>query len=256
MEGSRVWSECVYGVMHGMSMHFLHVCVCVCVRMCVLTEFWSFCTLKAADVIMSETERESPDLQTHQTGHTSHTLISQYADRTMWVLCVSVCVRLCVCFACQWLALLLCIFGCCGDNVATGDISFELTHTLSLSLSLCFFLYHSFPKFPGKNKNKMEELRYMYLYTWSNINKMKETDWKSAQTSWFLCFHKLTASVFLPNTCEYILMFMTVQRNQNFKAYILTGKKKTSLILPATNPNCYVSCHYAATKAQKIWSRI
>ncbi len=98
----------------------------------------------------------------------------------------------------------------------------------------------------------MEELRYMYLYTWSNINKMKETDWKSAQTSWFLCFQKLTAPVFLPNTFEYILMFMTVQTNQNFKAYILT-KKKTSLILPATDPNCYVSCHYAAIEAQKTF---
>ncbi len=86
-EGIREYEVSVYGVMHGMSMHFLHVCVCV------LTEFWSFCTLKA-DV--RETERESPDLQTHQTGHTSHTPISQYADRTMWVLCVSICEAVCV----------------------------------------------------------------------------------------------------------------------------------------------------------------
>ncbi len=82
-----IWSECVWS--YAWYEHAFSACVCVCV----LTEFWSFCTLKA-DV--RETERESPDLQTHQTGHTSHTPISQYADRTMWVLCVSICEAVCV----------------------------------------------------------------------------------------------------------------------------------------------------------------
>jgi len=124
------------------------MCVCVCVCACVnwVLVFLYFESSSCHDV--RETERET-DLQTHQTGHTSHTDLSIYWQNNVSVVCFYMCEAVCVCFACQWLAL-LCIFGCCGDNVATGDISFELAHSLSLSFSLFLSLsFLFFPKFPG-----------------------------------------------------------------------------------------------------------
>lgn len=128
-----IWSECVWS--YAWYEHAFSACVCVCV----LTEFWSFCTLKA-DVMMSERQRERAQISKLTKQDTLHTHRSLNMLTEQCECCVCLYVRLCVCFACQWLALLLSIFSCCGDNVATGDISFELTHTLSLS----FFLYHSF----------------------------------------------------------------------------------------------------------------
>lgn len=141
-----IWNECMYGVMHGLSMHFLHVCVCEWSSG--LSIIW-----KQHFVMMSGRQREraqTSKLNKQDTLHThTHTPISQYSDRAVWALCVCFCMCEVVCFACQWLALLLCIFGCCGDNVATGDISFELTHTsLSLSFSVSFSIIPFISKIP------------------------------------------------------------------------------------------------------------
>lgn len=90
-EGIREYEVSVYGVMHGMSMHFLHVCVCV------LTEFWSFCTLKAADVMMSERQRERAQTSKLTKQDTLHTHQSLNMLTEQCECCVYLYVRLRVC---------------------------------------------------------------------------------------------------------------------------------------------------------------
>jgi len=62
----------------------------------------------------------------------------------------------------------------------------------------------------------MEELRYMYLYTWSNINKMKETDWKSAHTSWFSVFMD-KFSFYVSPQHTFLIYFLMLKRQWQFK---------------------------------------
>lgn len=73
-------------------------CMCVCVCVNGVLVFLYFESSSCHDV--RETERESQTSKLAKQD-TLHTPISQYTDRTMWALCVSVCVRLCVCVFCM-----------------------------------------------------------------------------------------------------------------------------------------------------------
>ncbi len=88
-----IWSECVWS--YAWYEHAFSACVCVCV----LTEFWSFCTLKA-DV--RETEREPRSPNSPNRTHFTHTDLSICWQNNVSVVCIYMWGCVCVLHVSGW----------------------------------------------------------------------------------------------------------------------------------------------------------